>query len=179
MPGRRTEVVIGDNTYHVLRYEPFLALEVLGELQKHVLGPITRIIEGANAPPAAAPAQPDDDTASLTAPASSPVSAAAMRGVMDGIDKLSANLDGKTLVRLAKLVLNPEYIAVSIGTEPARKLTSDTVNLAFADVGEMAQLIVEVVKINYEDFIRRSLNLIGPGLAGMMAGTPSGSSAIN
>jgi hypothetical protein len=164
MAGRRTEVVIGDNTYHVMRYEPFLALEVLGELQRHVLGPITRMIEGANSGPTDA-----DDT---EAPAG------AIRGVMDGIDKLSANLDGQTLVRLAKLVLNPEYVAVSIGSEPARKLTTDAVNLAFADVGEMGQLIVEVVKINYEDFIKRSLSLIGKDLAGMM-GRSSGSSAIN
>lgn len=155
MAGRRTEVVIGDNTYHVMKFEPFLSLEVLGELQKHFLGPVTRAFEAKDA-----------DGAEAT------------KAVIDGIDKLSSNLDGKTLVTLAKLVLNPEYIAVSIDGGDAEKLTPAAVNRAFSDVGEMGELIMEVVKINYEGFMRRSLSLIGQG-RGSKAAKPSGISALN
>lgn len=171
MAGRRAEFMVGVNTYHVLKFEPFLALEVLGELQKYLLGPVTRMMEAAqgDTPP------PVSNGASA---APGEISADVVTGILEGIDKLSANLDGKTLVRLSKLVLNPEYIAVQIEGGDAEKLTANVVNRAFEDVGEMAQVIVEVVKINYEGFIRRSLALIGKGRASP-TGKVSANSALN
>lgn len=164
MPGRRTDVEIGDNTYHILPFEPFLSLEVLGELQKYLLGPVTRMIEAAQADAGLTEATTAIVDGGDDAPAPDlTVSVSTMRGIMEGIDKLSANLDGKTLVRLARLVLNPEYVAVSIDGGTGEKLTQVVANRAFGDIGEMAQLIVEVVKANYEGFIKRSLALIGQG----------------
>ncbi len=168
MAGRFTQVEIGTNTYHVRKFEPFLALEVLGELQKHLMGPLTRIIEAAQG----------DAINGGASSVSMTVGADTLKGMMDGIDKLSAGLDGKTLVALAKLVLNPEYVAVQIEGGEAEKLTQAAVNRAFEDIGEMGQLIVEVVKINYEGFMRRSIALIGQGLA-KKAAKPSANSLLN
>jgi hypothetical protein len=152
----RFEIEIGENTYHVRKYEPFLSLEILGELQKHFLAPLTSALEAKD----------------------SKNEAEAMGVVSDSLEKLSRNLDGKTLVALAKMVLLPDYVAVSIGDKEAQKLTPGALNMAVADVGELIELFIAVVRHNYESVFTSWAGRIGSALKSK-GNNPLAKSAMN
>jgi hypothetical protein len=143
MASTRKEFHLNDRaTFWIRRYEPFLALEILGDLQTKFLGPLVMFLEGNDA-------SNDDETR--------------MKSVVDGIEKLSKTLNGKELVTLSKTLLNGEYISISLDNEPPEKLTENLLNRAIDDVGEMVELIIEVIKENYAKVFTQGLARIGKG----------------
>jgi hypothetical protein len=143
MAASRKEFHLNDKaTFYIRKYEPFLALEILGELQTKFLAPLAAFMESA-----------DEKTADETK----------TKYVMDGIERLSRNLDGKELVKMAKMLLNGEYISVSIDNEPAEKLSEHLLNRGVEDVSELAELVIEVIKENFANVFTRGQTLIGKG----------------
>lgn len=117
---------IGEWTFHVRRLEPFTALKVLGDLQKHILGPASAALDG-NRPDALATA----------------------------IAAVSDKLDGATLERLARLLLNPAYVSVSDGMGDPRRLDEGQINLTLTGAGDVLDLCIFVAKVNYADFLAK------------------------
>lgn len=139
MSGRH-EVKIGDNSFYIRRYNPFMALEILGDLQKQFAGPFLGVLDGK-----AAGTEGEGQAAMMAA-----------------FSKLSATIDGKTLRTLAKRLLDPDYISVSIdGAEP-KKLDEITVGLAITSVGDLLQLCWEVISYNFAEVVARIASPTGP-----------------
>lgn len=134
----------GHAVFYIRKYEPFLALEILGDLQTKFLAPLAALMESA------------DETASEDTK---------MKYIFDGIDRLSRNLDGKSLVTLSKIVLNGEYISVEIDKEPVERLTENLLNRAIEDVGEVVELIIKVLEVNYKSVFTRAMSRIGAARA--------------
>jgi len=139
---KRHEYKINGNTFYLRRYDPFLSLQILGEVQKKFLPPLASLLEANDAG--------QEETARISA-------------AMDAVEKVSKTLDGNSLVSLVKLVLNQDYISVSIdGAEP-RRLDEGALNLSCEDVADVISLVVEMMRYNYERLFTQGRTLIGQG----------------
>jgi hypothetical protein len=141
-------VKIGDNEFLIRRFNPFLAWEMFGDLQKELLPSVSELLiaVAAKAPAdKAAQAENVDDG----------------RVLAEGISKLSAKLGGERMKYWAERLFNPEYVSVSInGNEPV-KMDKAMANLAFSDFTEIAQLVFEILKFNYAGPMAGFLSRIG------------------
>lgn len=138
--GDRIDVNIGENTFHIMMFEPFRAMEVLGDLQK-VFSPIIGKLAGGIA----------KNTEVLD------VEVNDISGMMPALEgafaSLAEHVDGKTLKNVCSMLLNETYISVDDETGRAKALTTGMVNKVFVGkTGEMTKLMWEVIKVNYSDF---------------------------
>jgi hypothetical protein len=124
------------NRFFIRRYDAFLSLKILGEVQKRFLGPLTAIIEARDAK--------DNDDAFNNA-----------------IGQFSRSLDGDSLVDLARRVLNPEFVSVIIDNEEPKRLDEGSLNLACDGIFDVVSIIFEVLRYNYADLFTRGRTLIG------------------
>jgi hypothetical protein len=139
-PGRTEFVLDNGNKFYIRRYDAFLSLKILGEVQKKFLSPLASFLEA------------QDKTGGGDAQ---------MKSMFDAVDKISRSLDGDNLVDLTKQVLNPEYISVSYQGEPAVQLQEGMLNQATDGVYDVIALVVEVLKVNYQELFTRGRTLIG------------------
>jgi hypothetical protein len=130
----RQEVQIGANTFYIRRFDAFLALEILGDLQQRLLGPVLAVVD----------AKEESQTGAF----------------MAGLEKLSTSMDGKTLRALADRLLDPEFVSVSIDGKDAVKLSGTAKLTAFTSAADVVELCVASIRFNYADFIERWRPLI-------------------
>ena len=130
------------NKFYIRRYDPFLSLTILGEVQKKFLPPMASLMESND------PNNPADERT---------------KSAMQALESISRNLDGPSLVSLVKTVLNPQYVSVSIHGDAPRQLDESALNLSCEDVSEVIQLVVEVLRFNYEKLFTQGRSLIGAG----------------
>lgn len=139
--GKRYEFELDNgNKFYIRRYEPFLSLEVLGEVQKKFLPPLAAMLE-ANDPNSSAEVRMDQAT--------------------KAIESVSKSLDGKSLIALVKIVLNPAYISVSITADPPVPLDEGALNRSVDDVFDVIKILIEVLRYNYEKLFTQGRSLIG------------------
>jgi len=124
------------NKLYIRRYDAFLSLRILGEVQKRFLTPFSAIMEARDA------------NANSTA-------------FNDAVDRISKSLDGDALVDLAKKVLNPDFVSVSIDNDEAQKLDEGALNMATDSIFDVISVIVEVLRYNYTELFTRGRTLIG------------------
>ena len=139
----RHKVELGDNVFYIRRFEGFTALEILGDLQKQFAGPFLASLDGKQS------ATKEEAHASF----------------MGALAKLSASIDGKTLRDLAKRLLDPECVSVSINGAEPRKLDATMMGLALTGAADILQLCWEIITYNFAEVIARINSPIGP--AGM------------
>ena len=139
--GRHEFELDNGNKFYIRRYDPFLALEILGEVQRKFLPPLAALMEAR-----------DDTNATPEVK---------MEAMMKGIEMVSRTLDGKSLIGLAKIVLNQNYVAVSIHADPPIQLDEGALNRACDDVFDVIKLLVEVLRYNYEKLFTHGRDLIG------------------
>ena len=135
-PSRHEFQLDNGNKFFIRRYDAFLSLKILGEVQKRFLAPFTAIMEARE--------QKDNTEAFASA-----------------VERISKSLDGDSLVDLAKRVLNPEYISVIIDNQQPEKLEEATLNRATDNVFDVVSLIIEVLRFNYTELFTRGKALIG------------------
>jgi hypothetical protein len=82
---------------------------------------------------------------------------------MKAVEMVSRTLDGKSLIALVKVVLNKDYVSVSIQAEPPMQLDEAALNRACEDVFDVIRLVVEVLRYNYEKLFTQGRTLIGQG----------------
>jgi hypothetical protein len=139
--GNRFEFELDNgNKFYIRRYDPFLSLEVLGEVQRKFLPPLAALME-AN----------DTNTEQKDR----------IDNAMKAVEMVSRTLDGKSLIALVKVVLNPEYVSVSIQADPPIRLDEGALNRACDDVFEVIKLVIEVLRYNYERLFTQGRSLIG------------------
>lgn len=139
MAGRK-EIAINGSRFFVRRYDPFLSLQILGEVQKKFLPPLASLLEAND------PNQDQEER---------------VKAAMFAIEKVSTTLDGQSLVNLVKLVLNQDYISVSIDNAEPRKLDEGALNLACDDIADIIDLVIQVMRFNYERLFTQGRTLIG------------------
>lgn len=143
-----TTVKIGDNEFTIRKFNPFLAWELFGDLQKELLPSVSELLL----------------TVAKTGPGAEPsleVQAHEGRAMAEGIAKVSAKLGGDRMKYWADRLFDPEYISVSINDGEPVKLTKATAQLAFSDFTEIAQLLFEILKFNYAGPMAGFLTRIG------------------
>jgi len=137
---RHEFVLPNGNKFYIRRYDAYLSLKILGEIQKKFLSPLASLMEAND------PSQENE---------------VRMKIVFDAIEKISLNLDGDVLVELAKKILNPEYISVSIDGEQTEKLNEGLLNRSIDSIADLISLIIETMKVNYTELFTRGKSLIG------------------
>ena len=139
--GKRFEFELDNgNKFYIRRFDPFLSLEILGEVQKKFLPPLAALLEANDTN--------QDDGARIDS-------------AMKAVEMISANLDGKSLIILVKAVLNREYVSVSIQADPPVQLDEAALNRSTDDVFDVIKLVVEVLRYNYEKLFTQGRTLIG------------------
>ena len=142
--GSRTEVHIKsveDATFYVQAFNPFGAIKILGDLQ-NIIAPIMGGVVGQQGE--------EGENAKLG------ISVEAIcKGLHDYVD-------GDNLLRVIKMLINPDFISVSIEGGQPKRLTDDLVNLVFAGRTQgLFELCYEVIKINYDGFFTIFGDLFG------------------
>jgi Phage tail assembly chaperone protein, TAC len=128
------------NKFYIRKYDAFLSLRVLGEVQKKFLVALTSLMEAQDA--------------SLSEEAKE-------RNLFKAIDSISKSLDGDSIVALVKQVLNPEFISASIEGEPPEKLDEGMLNRSTDSLFDVLSIVFEVLKVNYTELFTRGRTLIG------------------
>jgi hypothetical protein len=142
----RYEFVLDNgNKFLIRRYDAFLSLKILGEIQKRFLAPFVQMIENRDQP------------------------ANGVDHFGDAVDKLSRNLDGDLLVDLVKKVCHPEFVTVVVEGHEPEKFDEGMLNLAINDVSDVIALVVEVLKYNYTDLFTKGRTLFGQARESMAA----------
>lgn len=136
-------VEIGNDVFYIRRYPPFYALYVLGEIQS-VLIPV---LTGAGVGFSAGAAE------NMEADVKSPV--VIIPTIISALEKLASNLDGETLEKLGKLLLDPEYVAVSVNRKQAVRLDEDTLIEVFdGRIIDMIAVMGAVFRVNFLNFTK-------------------------
>lgn len=137
------KIVMGKNTFYIQRYSPFYALRVLGDLQK-VLLPVLTDAGAGFASGAAGNWDKDVKSLEVLFPAAA-----------GGLLSIADHLDGKQLEALARLLLDPDYVAVAAGRAQAVRLEEDLITEIFdGNVADLFYLMAQVIRVNYLDFSR-------------------------
>jgi len=137
------EVEIDGVQVFIRKYDPFLSVAVLGDLQRHLLGPAGAIFSMQDK-------KPGVDLSEYS--------------VERMVEKLSSGLDGETLLRLVRRIVNPDYISIQFGEmDKPVKATEGNINLAFTEdpFGGLTLLCKEVLMLNYSAFFMRAASLFG------------------
>lgn len=127
----------GKTVFYIHRFPPFMAMRVLGELNK-VVGPVMG---------GAAKGLQNIEGAGENLEALSTVLGSALQNLM--------MIDGDVMEHVLRLVLNEEYVSVSTnGTKnDLAHLTEEKINEVFEGRPiDMIMLAVKVVRVNYLDF---------------------------
>jgi len=137
MPVSRHEFKLENgNKFYVRRFDAFLSLKVLGEVQKKFLAPLAAIMEARDAE-------------------------ANSEALNTAVNQISKSLDGDSLVELVKKVLNPDFVSVVIDNSEPSRLDEGTLNLAIDGVYDVVYIVYEVLRYNYADLFTRGRTLIG------------------
>lgn len=136
--GQVTTWTQGDYDFAIRQFNPFLAMRVLGELQKLLVPAIGGALDGAN-----------EDMTDI----------AAMGGAVGGaLLKMAEIVDGDKLEKAAKLLLDSNYISVSeSGKKDFSRLDEGNVTAIFTGRPfDMIALCCKVFAVNFLDFSKSS-----------------------
>lgn len=142
----REEVTIGETTFFVEKFPAMLQIKIFGDLQKTLLPSFGKALSGLTAD--------SEDKSGLEAQ------------FIDGLRELSQQLDGDSLTKLTETLIRGEYIAFQrddVNNGNDTKLSKDKMNMAFEDMGEIVELLVFVLKLNFAPFFTKYLSRLGLG----------------
>lgn len=138
--GDRKEVDVNGTTFYIMCYEPFKAIHTLGELQKLISPIVGKLAGGVGSNPDVL----DKDTSDITG---------LLPALEGAFQSIADNLDGASLERLFKMLLDPNFVSVVDEDGKAKPLSTAMMNKVFiGKTADMFKLAFEVVKANYSDF---------------------------
>lgn len=144
------ETKVGKNTFFITKLNAFEALPVFGDLQKELL-PALGALLGSLKEGSLKEGSLKDDLGDAN--------------LEKAVEKLSAQLDGKSLERWATRLLDGGHIAYEDDSGEAVRFKLARDGHIFDDFAEVLQLLVVVIKENFAAPLTRWLNL--SGLAGL------------
>lgn len=140
----RSEIQIGESTYFVQKFSVLDQLRIFGDLQKTLVPSFAKLIGLSGNADEKNPKSAGDFSAGLT--------------------ELSQQLSGAELVKLATMLIKPELVTVqrddfNNGTD--KKLTQHDFDAVFADMSEMVELVIFILRLNFESFFTKYLARLG------------------
>lgn len=144
----REEIQIGNTTFFVQKFSAMRQLEIFGDLQKTLLPSFGQLLNGFGK------SNEDDEKATE----------ASEKAFLDGLKSLSSQLDGKSLIALANQLILPEYVAFmrdDYNNGNDTKLTKDKFDYAFDEMGELVELVIFILKLNFSSFFTKYLTRLG------------------
>lgn len=144
------ETKVGKNTFFITKLNAFEALPVFGDLQKELL-PALGALLGSLKDGSLKDGSLKDDLGDAN--------------LEKAVEKLSAQLDGKSLERWTTRLLDDGHIAYEDDSGEAVRFKLARDGHIFDDFAEVLQLLVVVIKENFATPLTRWLNL--SGLAGL------------
>ena len=149
------EIKVGKNTFFVTKLNAFEALPVFGDLQKELLPALGALLGSLK----------DEPEGSLKDEPEGSLKDVNNADLEKAVEKLSVQLDGKSLERWATRLLDSGHIAYEDENGEAVRFKLARDGHIFADFAEVLQLLVVVIKENFAAPLTRWLNL--SGLAGL------------
>jgi len=174
--GKITEYRQGSDTFYIRPMNPFLALRLLGDLQKlvsPVIGNVFSALDGES------PKKKDDEFVSPDDNDSGEVDEKQrkdnnsvlnkkldMQAVEKAFAALAEHVDGLKLEKMCARILDKDYVSVSIAGREVSRLGEAQINELFTgNISGMLMLIVEVLMVNYGDFTQLFKSLSGKAVA--------------
>lgn len=161
--GKVTEFKQNGNVFYIRPMNPFLSLRLLGDLQKLVAPVVGNIF-------AAFGDKKDKkkDEKQEVAEAESKEEKGLfdrdfdMAAVEKTFTAIAEHIDGDKIEKMCSRILDKDYIAVSIDGREAEPLGRAQLNELFTgNITDMFILVVEVLKVNYQDFTKLFKSLSG------------------
>lgn len=144
----REEIQIGNTTFFVQKFSAMRQLEIFGDLQKTLLPSFGQLLNGFGK------SNEDDEKAAE----------ASEKAFLDGLKSLSSQLDGKSLIALANQLILPEYVAFvrdDYNNGNDTKLSKDKFDYAFDEMGDLVELVIFILKLNFSSFFTKYLTRLG------------------
>lgn len=147
--GKITEFEQNGNIFYIRPFDPFLALKLLGDLQKLISPVIGNVFSAFGEDGEKSNAGIIDKNIDMCA-------------VEKAFAALAEHVDGQKLEAMALRILDKNYVSVGIdGCETVRLDKPQISELFTGNVSDMLLLIVEVLMVNYGDFTKLFKSLSG------------------
>lgn len=150
----RQEIQIGESTFFVQKFSVMDQIRIFGDLQKTLVPSLGKMFGmfGASTPEKAN-ADQLTDLAKKSAVEFS-----------EGLQQLSQQLSGAELVKLVDMLVKPELVTVqrddfNNGTD--KKLQKNDFDLVFDDMSEIIELVIFILRLNFESFFMKFLARLG------------------
>ena len=150
----RQDLTIGNTTFFIEKFPAMTQIKIFGDLQKTLLPSFGKLLaEFGNII--------DDENAEK-----------ADTAFIDGLRELSQQLDGASLEKLVKELIKPDFVTFvrdDFNNGNDTKLTHDKLNAACEDMGEIIELLIFILKLNFSSFFTNYLTRLGVGIASKAA----------
>ncbi|OOF52565.1 phage tail assembly chaperone [Rodentibacter trehalosifermentans] len=146
----RNEIQIGESTFFVQKFSAMEQLRIFGDLQKTLVPSLAKLFTGAQ------PQSKTEKTAEKTVENTD--------GFAEGLQQLSQELDGTSLIKLAEMLIKPELVAVQrddLNNGNDMKLSRAKFDEVFADMSEIVELVIFILRLNFESFFTKYLARLG------------------
>ncbi|MCR1838608.1 hypothetical protein NSA18_12055 [Pasteurella caecimuris] len=146
----RNEIQIGESTFFVQKFSAMEQLRIFGDLQKTLIPSLAKLFS--NAPPQSKTEKTVEKKVENT------------DGFAEGLEQLSRELDGSSLIKLAEMLIKPELVAVQrddLNNGNDMKLTRPKFDEVFADMSEIVELVIFILRLNFESFFTKYLARLG------------------
>lgn len=140
---QREQVTIGETVYYVKPFSAMEQIRIFGDLQKTILPSVGKLLNNTDG------------------------KAENMDDFVAGLTSLSSQLDGAELVKLAKMLIQPELVTANndrVNNGEDFKLTHNKFDDVFEDMSEIIELVIFILKLNFAPFFTKYLAQFGLGL---------------
>ncbi|MCY6395070.1 phage tail assembly chaperone [Actinobacillus pleuropneumoniae] len=153
----RQDLTIGNTTFFIEKFPAMTQIKIFGDLQKTLLPSFGKLLAefGKKNEEGNAENAEKADTAFI-----------------DGLRELSQQLDGASLEKLVKELIKPDFVTFvrdDFNNGNDTKLTHDKLNAACEDMGEIIELLIFILKLNFSSFFTNYLTRLGVGIASKAA----------
>lgn len=150
----RQEIQIGESTFFVQKFSVMDQIRIFGDLQKTLVPSLGKMFGmfGASTPEKANADQLTD------------LAKKSAVEFAEGVQQLSQQLSGAELVKLVDMLVKPELVTVqrddfNNGTD--KKLQKNDFDLVFDDMSEIIELVIFILRLNFESFFMKFLARLG------------------
>ncbi|MFZ7222723.1 phage tail assembly chaperone [Avibacterium avium] len=146
----RQEIQIGESTFFVQKFSVMDQIRIFGDLQKTLVPSFAKMF----------------GIFSTSTTETSNQGQLADLDFAEGLQQLSQQLSGAELVKLVDMLVKPELVTVqrddfNNGTD--KKLQKNDFDLVFDDMPELIELVIFILRLNFESFFMKYLARLGLG----------------
>ncbi|EFM88748.1 Uncharacterised protein [Actinobacillus pleuropneumoniae] len=152
----RQDLTIGNTTFFIEKFPAMTQIKIFGDLQKTLLPSFGKLLAEFGKKN-----EENEENAERSDTA-----------FIDGLRELSQQLDGTSLEKLVKELIKPDFVTFvrdDFNNGNDTKLTHDKLNAACEDMGEIIELLIFILKLNFGSFFTNYLTRLGVGIASKAA----------